>query len=89
MEVTPDIIEVRALDKYYIYLKFKTGEEKIYDMSEHIQKIKFYEKLKNIEYFKDVKPRGDTIEWKNGEDVAPENLYYESIAISEYKGNID
>ena len=88
MEATPDIIEVRALDKYYIYLKFKTGEEKIYDMSEHIQKIKFYEKLKNIEYFKDVQPRGDTVEWKNGEDVAPENLYYESIAISEYEGKI-
>ena len=49
MEAIPDIIEVRALDKYYIYLKFETGEEKIYDMSEHIQKIKFYEKLKNIE----------------------------------------
>ena len=89
MEAIPDIIEVRALDKYYIYLKFETGEEKIYDMSEHIRKIKFYEKLKKIEYFKDVKPRGDTIEWKNGEDVAPENLYYESITISEYKENID
>lgn len=89
MEIIPDIIEVRALDKYYIYLKFKTGEEKVYDMTEHIQKIKYYKNLKNREYFINIQPRGDTVEWKNGEDVAPENLYYESIPISEYNGKID
>ena len=30
MEEIPDIIEVRALEKYFIYLKFKKGEEKGY-----------------------------------------------------------
>lgn len=87
--MTPDIEEVKALDKYYIYLKYKNGEEKIYNMLEHIIKIPYYNKLKSIEYFKNVKPRGDTIEWANGEDVAPENLYYNSIPISEYNGIID
>lgn len=89
MELTPDIVKVKALDQYYIYLKFKNGEEKIYDMTEHIEKIKYFNKLKNKEYFKKVTPRGDTVEWENGEDVAPENLYYNSIPISMYKGNID
>lgn len=85
----PDIIEVRALEQYFIYIKFKNGEEKIYNMTEHIEKIKFYNKLKNRVYFEKIKPRGDTIEWQNGEDVAPENLYYDSIPISEYMGKID
>lgn len=89
MELTPDIIDVKALDDYKIYLKFKNGEEKIYDMTEHIEKIKFFNKLKDKEYFKRVVPRGDTIEWENGEDVAPENLYYDSIPLSEYNGNTD
>lgn len=89
MELTPDIIKVKALDGYNIYLKFKNGQEKIYNMTEHIEKIKFYNKLKNKEYFKRVVPRGDTIEWENGEDVAPENLYYNSIPVSEYNGSID
>ncbi len=89
MELTPDIIEVKALDNYNIYLKFKNGEEKIYDMTEHIKKIKYFNKLKNEKYFKRVKPRGDTVEWENGEDVAPENLYYDSIPRNEYNGNID
>ena len=89
MELIPDIIEVKTLDNYNVYLKFKNGEEKIYDMTEHIEKIKFYNKLKNKKYFKNVVARGDTIEWENGEDVAPENLYYNSIPISEYNGSID
>ena len=44
---------------------------------------KFYAKLKDYEYFKDVKisKTGITIEWKNGEDIAPENLYYNSETI--------
>lgn len=84
MYITPDIIEVRALEKYYIYLKFKTGEEKVFDMTEHIEKIPYFNKLRNRKYFENVKPRGDTVEWENGEDVAPENLYYESITISEF-----
>lgn len=81
METTPDIIEVKALEQYQIYLKFSNGEEKIYDMKETIEKIKYFSKLKNIEYFKKVKPRGDTVEWENGEDIAPENLYYNSIPV--------
>lgn len=37
------------------------------------------------EYFKNVKTRGCTIEWANGEDVAPEHLYHDSIPINEFK----
>ena len=81
MEITPDIIEVKALEQYQIYLKFSNGEEKIYDMKENIEKIKYFKKLKNRKYFENVKPRGDTVEWENGEDVAPENLYYKSVPI--------
>ena len=87
--MVPDIEEVKALDKYYVYIKYETGEEKIYDMTENILKIPYYNKLKLINYFKNVRPRGDTVEWANGEDVAPENLYYNSIPISEYNGTID
>ncbi len=85
---TPDILWVKALDNYLIYLKFKTNEEKIYDMKKLINENKFYNKLKDKDYFKDVKIRGDSIEWENGEDVAPENLYYDSININEVKEDI-
>ncbi len=38
--ITPDIVKVKALDDYKIYLKFNTGEEKIYDMRELIENHK-------------------------------------------------
>ena len=82
--ITPRIIEVRALKGFYIYLKFKTGEEKVYNMKNCIKEIKYYEKLKERKYFENVRPRGCTVEWQNGEDVCPENLYYDSINYSDF-----
>lgn len=81
--VMPNIKEVKALDDRHIYLKYEDGKEKVYDMKHLIDKIKFYEKLKDKEYFKLVKPCHDSVEWPNGEDVCPENLYYESVDYTE------
>ena len=82
MYIVPNPIEVRAIEKYKIYIKFKNGEEKILDMKEMLDK-KYYQKLKDYEYFKNVKisKTGITIEWEDGEHIAPENLYYDSNAI--------
>lgn len=78
--ITPDIIEVRAMEDYKLYLKFDNGEEKIYDMKPLLNH-KFYQGLKDKERFKKVKPDGISIEWETGEDVAPENLYYDSVPV--------
>lgn len=82
MYIVPDPVEVKAIEKYKLYIKFKNGEEKILDMEESL-KEKYYQKLRNYEYFKKVKisQTGITIEWEDGEDIAPENLYYDSNLI--------
>jgi len=85
MYIVPNIIEVKPLEDYCIYIKFENGEEKVYDVKKEINTIKFYEKLKDKTYFKNVTTMGDTIVWENGEDIAPENLYYKSITLDEYK----
>lgn len=79
--ITPDILKVEALDNYSLKILFDTKEEKIYDMKETIEKKPIYKKLKDIKYFKKVKPRGETVEWENGEDISPEDLYYNSKLI--------
>lgn len=76
---TPNVIEVKAIDETHIYIKFENGKEKVYDMKPIIEKIKYYVRLKDREYFKQVKPCYNTVEWPNGEDVCPENLYYDSV----------
>ena len=88
MKSIPNIVEVKALEKYYIYLKFSNGEEKIYDMKGTVEKIKYFSKLKNRKYFENIKPFGDTVQWENGEDVAPENLYYDSIPINKFNNQL-
>ena len=45
--VEPRPMEVKALENYLIYIKFKNGEEKIYDMKDNL-KFKFYKNLKCI-----------------------------------------
>lgn len=82
--ITPDIVETKALEDYKLYLKFENGEEKIFNMTDLINNHKLYSRLKDKNYFKKVKIRKDTVEWENGEDIAPEALYHDSIPISEY-----
>ena len=78
MYIVPKPIQIKTLENYKIKIKFENGEEKVFDMEKYIHE-KFYKKLKNKKYFETVKVAGNTIEWENGEDVAPENLYYDSI----------
>lgn len=82
MYIVPEPVEVKAIEKYKLYIKFKDGKEKILDMEQEINE-KFYKKLKDYEYFKNVRisETGITVEWQNGEDIAPENLYYNSKTI--------
>ena len=82
MYITPKILQVRTLEDYKIYLIYETGEEKIYDMSKLLNTSKFYEKLKDKEKFKKVKIMGLSLQWEDGEDIAPEILYNDSILAS-------
>ena len=74
----PNPILVKPLEKFCLYLKFANGKEKIYNMNKLVKEKSIYKKLQNYEYFKLVKLAGETIEWPEGEDVCPENLYYDS-----------
>ncbi|MBO5004843.1 MAG: DUF2442 domain-containing protein [Clostridia bacterium] len=45
-------------------------------------KYDFYKKLDKINYFKSVKSAETTIEWPDGEDIDPNELYSNSIKIN-------
>ena len=54
-------IEVKALENFLLYIKFKNNEEKIYDMKEML-KFDYYKNLRNKENFKKVKVFGITLD---------------------------
>lgn len=80
-------IEVKALENFLLYIKFKNGEEKIYDMKD-LLKFDYYKDLKNKENFKKVKVSGITLLWATGQDIAPEKIYFNSIPIEQYEDEI-
>jgi hypothetical protein len=72
-----DIIEVKALPKSRLFLKFKDGTEGTIDISKHVQFTGVFENLKDDMYFKKVKVNSElgTICWPNGADLDPDMLY--------------
>ena len=67
--IPPRIKNVDVLDNY---------ELKFYNMKKNLQ-YEWYKNLKNKEYFKLVKSVETTLEWPNGEDIDPNELYENGI----------
>jgi hypothetical protein len=71
-----DVIEVRHVREYVVWVKFEDGTSGEVDLSGSLRGPVF-EPLQNIDYFKQVSVDSEigTIVWPNGADIAPETLY--------------
>jgi hypothetical protein len=71
-----DVIEVRYVREYTVWLRFEDGTEGEVDISRSFRGPVF-EPLRNLEYFKQVRVDAElgTIVWPNGADIAPETLH--------------
>jgi len=76
----PRAIDVKPLEDYRLLIKFSNGEEKVFDVKPYLEDKVFFE-LKNKELFKTVKVGGLSIEWANGLDICPDELYNQSKKI--------
>ena len=76
----PKIISVKSLENYQIKLKYETGEVKIFNVLPYISGS-WFEELYDKNYFKSVHliSNGYGIEWENGQDIAPHELYDLSV----------
>ncbi len=72
-----DIIAVRPVSNFEIFLRFEDGVEGELDLSTFIKFDGIFESLKNPEEFAKVKvhPELGTIVWPNGADLDPDVLY--------------
>jgi Protein of unknown function (DUF2442) len=71
-----DVIEVRYVSGYTVWIRFEDGTEGEVDLSTELHGPVF-EPLRESTYFARVRVNPDTgtIEWPNGADLAPEFLY--------------
>lgn len=72
-----DIIEVKPLDNYQLYLKFEDNQEGVVALEEIIEFEGIFSPLQDLDYFRTVKlnPDWGTIYWDNGADLDPDVLY--------------
>lgn len=72
-----DIIQVKPLENYQLYIKFEDNKEGIIDISKIIEFTGIFTPLKELDYFQKVKlnPEWGTIHWDNGADLDPDVLY--------------
>jgi len=74
----PKPIKVKPLENYFLLISFNNGENKIFDVKPMISGSWFGE-LWDKSIFDTVRISGNTVEWVNGQDVCPDDLYYLSI----------
>jgi hypothetical protein len=78
----PRLIKIEPGFDYKLKLHYESGEEKLFDVSPYISGD-WYGQLKDKAYFKTVHliSHGTGIEWPNGQDIAPHELYELSVDI--------
>ena len=74
----PKAKEVETLENYILKIKFDNGEVKKFDVNPYLNH-KAFEGLKDYKEFNKVKIAGLSIEWANGVDICPDELYNNSI----------
>lgn len=78
----PRLEKVEPIAPLKLRLSYETGEIKIFDVAPYATGTWFGE-LKDDAYFKSVRvlPGGIGIEWRNGQDIAPHELYDRSVVV--------
>lgn len=76
----PTAKNVSATNDYKIIIEFDSGERKIFDVTPYITG-EWYKELADMNYFKSVFANGFTVEWPHGQDLCPDEIYYNSRAI--------
>lgn len=78
----PKIIDLTPTKDYKLILIYDSGEKKTFDVTPYINGD-WYNELLSIDYFLSVKIicDGIGIEWPNGQDISPHELYENSISL--------
>lgn len=76
----PTAKTVVPMNDFMLRVSFDNGETKDFDVKPYIRG-NWYGELSDATYFKSVFANGYTVEWANGQDICPDELYYNSTAV--------
>lgn len=78
MKIRP--ISVTPLSDYCLLIEFENSEKRLFNVKPYIIGS-WYGQLMDINFFNDVKIAGHTVEWADGQDIAPHELYELSVPV--------
>lgn len=76
-----DIIAVRTAPEFQLYLEFKNGEQRRFDMRPLLA-MKPWNRIASPSVFERVRVDYGTVVWPGEIDVAPETLYDDSVPLA-------
>ena len=75
------VIAVTANNDFSLDLEFKDGSVKRFDAKPYLD-YEVFRELKDLDYFKQVRIAFGTVQWPHDQDISPETLYLEGVAMS-------
>ncbi len=78
--IRPKAVNVVPQDDYCLLVTFSNDEKRVFDVKPYLDFKPFIE-LKNPAVFNTVKPAGLSVEWIHGQDICPDELYYNSVPV--------
>ncbi len=78
--MSPRAVNVLPMEDYKLYVTFENGEKKIYD-AKPVIKGDWYGRLKDPAVFRTVHIGGLSVEWADGQDLCPDDLYESSMPV--------
>ncbi|MCL2322709.1 MAG: DUF2442 domain-containing protein [Oscillospiraceae bacterium] len=80
--------EVKPQNDYTLLITFVDGETKIYDFLPLLNK-EIFKPLNNLTFFMTARADGCSVSWNDDIDIAPEELYYKGISVSDTEEHIN
>ncbi len=84
--MNPKVVSVIPLKEYKLLLIFSNDEIKIFNVEPFLND-KFWSGLADISMFLTVRVAGGSVEWKNGVDFCPDELYEKSAVVGKKFAN--
>lgn len=78
--IYPKAIEVEPMPDYKIKVGFDNGEKRLFDVKPYIRG-EWFSELQDMEVFNAVRIDGLSVAWPDGQDIAPDCLYVNGVAI--------
>lgn len=77
----PRLEKIHMRDDYTVLLRYVNGEQRLYDMKPLLDEYPFTLLNGSLSAFKQAKIEGSAIAWSDDIDIAPEELYRNSVSL--------